>query len=179
MDYKPQMSKENICKLYHKLAADFTLNPYDDVLNNCRDIIKRYYSCFPLPLLLQMGVLILFHSDLAKNTDKTVSLIMEAKELFVRVKKESRDLEVIKQAQYMEASCYISLGDSQSAVKLLECINRRLLVVETLLASAYKMEGKINEAKSTFQIGIYQYVVVLFSLFPFYLMMCTECMEIE
>lgn len=172
MDYKPQISKEEICKLYHKLSADFTLKPYDNVLNNCRDIIKKYYSCFPL--LLRMGVLILFHSDLAKNTDKTVSLIMEAKELFIRVKKESGDVGLIKQAQYMESSCYIALGDSRSALELLEGINKPLLPVETLLASAYKMEGKINEAKSTLQIGIYQYVVALFSLFPFYLMMCTD-----
>lgn len=180
MDYKPQMSKEDICKLYHKLSADIISKPYDDVLNNCRDIIKEYYAC--LPLLLQMGVFILLHSDLEKDREKATSLVMEAKELFIRVKKESKDVEIIKHAQYMEASCYIALGDSKSALELLKGMNRPLLPVETLLATAYKMEGNINEAKSTLQIGIYQYVVALFSLFPFYLMMCTDeperCKEI-
>ncbi|WP_454054643.1 helix-turn-helix domain-containing protein [Clostridium sp. Marseille-Q7071] len=172
MGYEPQMSKEEICKLYNKLASDFTSKPYDDVLNNCRDIIKKYYSCFPL--LLQMGVLILFHSNLSKDINKTTSLIMEAKELFIRVKKESEDVELIKQAQYMEANCYIALRDSKSAIQLLEDINKPLLIVENLLAASYQMEGKTNEAKSTLQMGIYQYAVSLFSLFPFYLMICMD-----
>jgi len=172
MGYEPQMSKEDISKLYHKLASDFTSKPYDDVLNNCSDIIKKYYSCFPL--LLQMGVLILFHSNLSKDINKTTSLIMEAKELFIRVKKESEDVELIKQAQYMEANCYIALRDSKSAIQLLEDMNKPLLIVENLLAASYQMEGKTNEAKSTLQIGIYQYAVSLFSLLPFYLMICMD-----
>ncbi len=172
MDYKPQMSKEDIRKVYHKLSDDFTLKPYDDVLNNCRDIIKKYYAC--IPLLLQMGVLILIHSDLAKDKEKTTSSIMEAKELFIRVKEESKDIEIIKQAQYMEASCYMTLGDSKSALELLKSMNRPLFPIETLLASAYKMEGKINEAKAALQIGICQYAVALFNLFPSYLMMCID-----
>jgi len=172
MGYEPQMSKEEVCKLYHKLASDFTSKPYDDVLNNCRKIIKKYYACFPL--LLQMGVLILFHSNLSKDINKTTSLIMEAKELFIRVKKESEDVELIKQAQYMEANCYIALRDSKSAIQLLEDINKALLIIENLLAASYQMAGKINEAESTLQIGIYQYVVGLFSLFPYYLMLCMD-----
>lgn len=170
MGYEPQMSKEEICKLYNKLASDFTSKPYDDVLNNCRKIIKKYYACFPL--LLQMGVLIFFHSNLSKDINKTTDLIIEAKKLFIRVKKESNDLQLIKQAQYMEANCYIALRDSQAAIELLEDMNKPLLAIENLLAVSYQMAGKINEAKSTLQIGIYQYVVSLFSLFPFYLMLC-------
>ncbi|WP_315118546.1 helix-turn-helix transcriptional regulator [uncultured Clostridium sp.] len=172
MGYEPQMSREDICKLYHKLSTDFTSKPYDEVLNNCRDIIKKYYAC--LPLLLQMGVLILFHSDLAKDTEKTTALTLEAKELFIRVKKESGDVELIKQAQYMEAFCYITIRDPQSAMELLEAMNKPLLPVEALLASAYKMSGKTDEAKSTLQIGIYQYVIGLFSVFPLYLAMCID-----
>lgn len=46
MGYEPQMSKEEICKLCNKLASDFTSKPYDDVLNNCRDIIKNIILVF-------------------------------------------------------------------------------------------------------------------------------------
>ncbi|MEA4894127.1 MAG: helix-turn-helix transcriptional regulator [Oscillospiraceae bacterium] len=42
MDYKPQMTKEEIRKLYRNLSADFTLKPFDEVMRNCRKIIKKY-----------------------------------------------------------------------------------------------------------------------------------------
>ncbi|MCR1955964.1 helix-turn-helix domain-containing protein [Clostridioides mangenotii] len=172
MQYKPQISKEEICILYHKLSDDFTKKPFDDVLNDCRRYIKKYFSCFPL--LLQIGVLILFHSEGAKSKNDTIDLIIESKDLFIRVKDESTDIENIIQAKYMEANCYIALGDSQSALKLLEDINKPILPMETIIATAYKMEGKINEGLASLQIGIYQYVTALLSIFPFYLMMSSN-----
>lgn len=172
MDYKPQISKEDIAKLYHELVQDLTFKPYDVVLNNCREIVKKYYSCFPL--VLQMAVFIFAHRDLSKNKDKIVSLILEAKELFTRVKKESGDMYLIKQAHYMEASCYIALEDAQSAIELLGDVNKPHIISETLLATAYKMDGKINEAKYTLQVGIYQSIFSLFSFFPLYIMVCSH-----
>lgn len=172
VSYKPQMQKSDIAKLYHRLSADFAVKPYEDVMNECREIIKKYYSCFPL--LLQMGVLILYHSYLAGDTEKSKALILEAKALFVRVKNESADVEIIKKAQYMEANCYIALGDSQSAIELFEAINKPMLIVETVLATAYQMEGKFDDAKTVLQSGIYQYLIGLLSVMCMYLMYIAE-----
>lgn len=169
MGYEPQITKEEITKLYHKFANDFATKPFDEVLNNCRDIIKKYYSCFPL--LLQMGVLILFHTDLAKNDDEIVSLVLEAKELFVRVKLESTDVDLIKKAQYMEANCDLSLKDYNRAIELLEAINTPLIPVETVLSTAYQVIGQQNKALSTLQVGIYQNLVSLFSIFPLHILL--------
>jgi len=84
IDYKPQMTNEDIHKLYRKMSADFTSKPFDSVLGECRKIIKKYYSCFPL--LLQTGILLINHVELLKDSQKSVSLIKEARELFIRVK---------------------------------------------------------------------------------------------
>jgi transcriptional regulator with XRE-family HTH domain len=48
MGYEPQMSKEDIRKLYLSLSSDFTVKPFDEVLKRCREIAKKYFSCFPL-----------------------------------------------------------------------------------------------------------------------------------
>ena len=45
MGYEPQMTKEDIKKLYHKLSSSFARLPFEDVLGECRSIIKKYYSC--------------------------------------------------------------------------------------------------------------------------------------
>lgn len=66
IDYKPQMTGEDIQKLYRKLSADFTSKPFDAVLKECRRAIKKYYACFPL--LLQMGILMVNHVELLKGS---------------------------------------------------------------------------------------------------------------
>ena len=75
MDYEPQMCKEDIRKLYIRLAADFTIKPFEEVLENCREIVKKYYSCFPL--LFQMGVLLVNNSVEAANMEQTLALITQ------------------------------------------------------------------------------------------------------
>ena len=169
LDYRPQMTKEDIRKLYHKLSADFASESFDEVMVHCREIIKKYFACFPL--LQQMGALILNHSMLAGNAEKTASLIREAKDLFARVTKESEDAELAKQALYMEASCFIALGNPNAALELLEGANAPSLSAEALLISAYQMTGKIEKAKAALQVGIYQHIVSLFGLFPSYFML--------
>lgn len=172
MDYKPQMTKEDIKKLYRRLASDFTVKPFESVMEECRQIIKKYYSCFQL--LLQMGILMINHAPLLKDPQKSASLIEEAKALFIRVKEESTDVSLAKQALYTEALCSLALNDPPAALELLEGTVTPALPPETILASAYQLEGRTNEAKSILQVGIYQNIVVLFNLFPTYLMLYVD-----
>lgn len=168
MGYEPQLTKADIRKLYHKLTAEFSSAPVDEVMVHCREIVKKYYACFPL--LLQMGMLLVNHSALAESPDKTASLLAEAKELFIRVKRESTDVALAKQALYMEANCRISLGEPDAALELLEGAGASVLLpVEALLSAAYRMTGENAKAKAALQIGMYQYIVSLFAIFPAYL----------
>ena len=172
MDYKPQMTREDIQKLYRQLSSDSTSKPFDAVLEGCRQIIKKYYSCFPL--LLQMGILMINHLELLKDSEKSVSLIAEARALFVRVKAESDDASVSRKALYLEAYCDLAAGDPHAALELLDGTVEPALPVESLMASAYNMTGNIKDAKAVLQVGIYQNIVVLFNFFPAYLMLCVD-----
>ncbi len=42
MDYKPQMAKEEIRKLYRRLSSDFASKPFDTVMEDCHQIIKKF-----------------------------------------------------------------------------------------------------------------------------------------
>lgn len=171
--YKPQMTKENIKNLYHKLAADFAEKPFNEVIGNCREIIKKYYSCFPL--LLQMGILLLNHTMLLKDSDEQVGLLKEVRELFIRVKVESEDVKLMGQALYLEAACDIYIGDPKGAFELLEDLdNRVILPNEILLATAYQMLNKNDNAKVTLQVGIYQYALSLIDMLNSYSAFCID-----
>lgn len=172
MDYQPQMTKEDIRKLYRKLSADFTSKPFDAVLEECRRTIKKYFSCFPL--LLQMGILIFNHMELLKDPKKSASLIEEIRGLFIRVREESGDVSLTRLALYMEALCSLAAGDPNTALELLDGTIAPALPPESILASAYQMTGRAKEAKAVLQVGIYQNIVVLFNFFPAYLNLCAD-----
>lgn len=172
MGYEPQMGKEDIRKLYLKLSTDFTEKPFDEVLGHCHEIAKKYFSCFPL--LFQIGALLVNNSMESGDMNEAFTVLAEAKELFIRVKKESEDAELCQLALNMEAFCALTLGNANDVIELLEGTSRKIISTETLLAPAYQMIGKHKEAKSVLQVGIYQHMVSLFGDFPDYLMLCID-----
>ena len=172
MDYKPQMTKEDIRLLYKRLAEDFTSKPVHVVMDECRQIIKKYYSCFPL--LLQMGILLVNHSSLFKEPQEIRGVFEEAKGLFIRIREESGDISLTKQALFLEALCNLSLNDPHGVLELLGGEVEPVMPPEPLLASAYQMTGRLDEAKRVLQIGMFQNIVALFNLFPGYLTLCND-----
>lgn len=172
IDYQPQMTREDIQKLYRRLAFDFTSKPFDTVLEECRKIINKYYSCFPL--LQQMGILMVNHVELLKGSPESAALIEEARALFIRVKEESDDMPLKKQALFMEAYSSLAAGDPNAVLDLLDGTIEAAIPPESLMASAYQMTGRVQDAKSVLQVGIYQNIVVLFNFFPAYLMLCMD-----
>ena len=156
MGYEPQMAKGDIGKLYCRLYEDLSEKAFDDVLEECRAIIKKYYSCFPL--LVKMGELLINASGLADDSETATSLLSEAKELFIRVRKESGDAELIKAALYMQATCTI-MTDPNEVIELLGKTIATALPQEILLATAYRITGRSEEAETILQIGIYQSIM--------------------
>lgn len=152
------MIKEDIRKLYHRLCKDFTYKPFDEVLNEIREIIKKYYSCFPL--LLQMGILMINHYDTVKEQKRKL-LIDEALELFIHIQEMSKEIEICRQAKCMQATCYILLSQPAQVIDLLHDSNFSMPNETILLAQGQIMNGQSLEAKKTLQIGIYQTIMLL------------------
>jgi len=117
MNYTPQLTKEEIKKLYHQLSAAFAARPFDDVMGECRRIIKKYYSCFPL--LLQMAILLTNHHMLAEDKKTQEAILKEAVELCRRIRTESEDLWLAREATSLEAVCYLILQQPQEVLNLL------------------------------------------------------------
>lgn len=172
MDYQPQMTKEDIRALYKNLSGKFASEPLETVLTECRTIIKKYYSCFPL--LLQMGILMINHLELEKDPERSAGLLREAKDLFVRIRAESEDVAASRQAVYMEALCSLTAREPDAALELLGHTVEPALPAESLLSAAYQMKGEPVLAKSVLQAGIYQNMVVLFNFLPAYMMQCAQ-----
>jgi len=172
MGYEPQLTKEEIRKLYRQLSSEFSSRPFHEVTEHCRKIVKKYFSC--LPLLFQIGALYVNHNMLAESPEQSANLLEEAAGLFVRVQKESDDLELAKMALHMQALCLLSLGRVNEVFDLLEPLELSPLSPEPLLSSAYQAIGNTKEAKKILQVGIYQSLVQLFSLLSSYMGLCLD-----
>ena len=173
--YQPQMEKEDIEKLHMRLYDDFSKKPFHEVIEECREIVKKYFSCFPL--LLQMGNLLMGASALTENSQEATDLLTEAKALFVKVKTESEDAPLVRTALFMEASCAISLIAPEEAIGLLEQSIFPNLPQEMLLASAYEMAGKGEGAKRVLQEGIYQNILSTVGMLSTYALLVSEDAE--
>ncbi|MCL2568494.1 MAG: helix-turn-helix domain-containing protein [Oscillospiraceae bacterium] len=177
MGYDPQMTKEDINKLYEELSTEFAAKPFDEVMNRCRDIIKKYFSCFPL--LYRMGLLFVNYGMTMEDDALEKAAITEARELFIRVKKQSGDAELKQLALRLEATCELALGRPNEAIELLQDISCQP-PHEGLLAQAYMMIGKEAEAKTLFQKKIYYNLHMLMGTIPQYLVFfADDCRQVE
>ncbi len=165
--YQPQMTADEIRKLYRKLSTDFSRLPFDQVMDSCREIVRNYFSC--PPLLFQIGALYVNHSMLPKDSNLRTTVLEEARSLFVRAARESEDPSLQHQAAAMEAFCLLQLGHPEEVLNLLEPQETARMPLEPLLAGAYQMLGQEETAQMTLQSGIYHALLELFNLLVSYL----------
>lgn len=165
--YEPQMTKEEIRVLYHKLAMDFTEEPFDQVLASCDEYLKKYYSCWQLQV--QFGLLLLNHVSLSGSSEKSTEIITKVLEIFKRVEKSSDDVHLAKMSVQLQALCYISLQEPVMAIDLLETGNEPLMQPEPLLIKAYQMKGDMDKAKEYLQGYVYVSLMNILGTVPDFL----------
>jgi transcriptional regulator with XRE-family HTH domain len=166
MGYDPQMTIEDIRKLYVELSMEFSARPFDEVKGRCNKMVKKYFSCFSL--LFQIGVLYINYGWTSKDEKQKISTIREARDLFVRVKEESGDMELKQHALHLEATCEMMLGNPKRIVDLLKDVSSPPSK-EALLSQAQIMLGNIKEAKTELQRSIFTNIMGIVNIIPMYI----------
>ena len=103
--YEPQLTGEQIKELYCQLKNTFANEKFEVAMAECRELEKKYYSCFPF--LLQMAILYLNHATLS---DAPLHIYEHCIELTQRIRSLSEDVNDAKEALTLEASCYLLIG---------------------------------------------------------------------
>jgi Predicted transcriptional regulators len=162
--YEPQMIKEDIRKLYHRLADDFAKLEFGTVYTECEEYIKKYYSCWYLQF--QMGILYLNHCNLAGGPEQVNKIIERALAIFERVGKSCEDINLAKQAIQLQALCYLSLQQPAMAIDILQDLCEPQQQAEALLIRAYQMKGDKDKAIDYLQGITFYNISNLLSAFP-------------
>lgn len=167
LGYSPQMTKEEIKKVYNKLSHDFVVRPFEEVMEECRQVIREYYSCFPL--LLAMIQLWLNHSALAKTEEIKKEMLQETVALCQRVKEESDSMRDIKSANTMEAMAEMARGNITDTIRLLDDQLAPYSGDDVMMIMAHQMLGENQQANKLNQIMLYQNVIGTLTLLTNYL----------
>lgn len=178
MCYEPQMFKGDIKNLYHRICKDFTWKPFDKVVDEIREITKKYYSCFPL--LLHLGLVLINHSGMVTEK-KRESIINEAAVIFIRIQSLCKDIEVCRKAKDLEALCYLLLNKPSQVIDLMQESTTPMLNELFTLSQGYLMAGQKDKATEALQIGAYQNLLSLIQYLLGLLSSAskTEAIEIE
>jgi len=173
MGYEPQLTKEAILKIYAVLAAAVAEGKTSEVLDKCREYIKKYYSCFPF--LQQMAIFYLNHYIFFENKDE---LLEDAAEFCRRIQKESNEPGLVKEAFHMEATILTAQNKPAEVLALLgEEIKPLMQETETIAGAFYQL-GNIPKASQIYQIMIYQYMLMLIGNSMNYIMLNTDRLDI-
>lgn len=160
--YEPQLSLEQIKKIYEDFSKDITKDGIDDVIRNIKLTINQYYSCFEL--LYYMGTLIVNHCDLVDEVEKKQEYLRYANEIFRRVIDHSKNNTLTKKALNMRGVCLLQLGHAKEAIEILPSSEELLLSTECLLASAYLQTQEDEFVDAKLQVFILKNVVELVTL---------------
>ncbi|AWB29572.1 helix-turn-helix domain-containing protein [Clostridium botulinum] len=167
LGYSLQLTKEDIKKTYSKLSHEFAVKPFDEAMEQCNKLIKKYYSCFPF--LLSIIQLLLNYSNLIKNDAIKKEIFQQCILLSRRIKEESENISYIKNANTMETLAEIALGNSEEVIRLLDNKLDPYRGDDVILINAYKMQRKTAEANKVNQILLYNNVINTLALLNNYL----------
>jgi len=168
--YEPQLSREQIQRMYFRFAADFAARPFAEVFAEVRAAARQYYACYPL--LLQLCVLYLNHYFMAKDPQEAQALLAEARALCAHIQKDCKSPALCGEAASLQAVLDLQLGDADAVIDALEPMldpARLSRQDDITLIHAYQMAGKAEQAAEQAQISIYLNLLAFVSASVLYL----------
>lgn len=179
LGYEPQLSQEQIRKIYQELTEDFAEKPFSEVMEKSRGYVHRYYSCFPF--LIQVGVLWLNHFFMADTQEEQRNILKEMEDLCEHVRKDCQNADLRRDAMMLKASADLQLGKIQEVIETLEdYIQGRYLTMsgEGILVQAYQMAGELEKARSSTQMYMYLRMLDLMQSNILYLLVNAENLSV-
>lgn len=160
--YSPQLTKQDIKKIYVKFCKDFATKPFSEVMYEYEHITKEYYSCFPF--LLSMVQLLINHYVLSDTEENKKKLLQKCIFLCQRIKEESFVVDEIRQANTLEAIAEMFCSNFTRVIDLLDNTTVPYSGEDELLVQAYMSVGDAKNAAKTCQVNIYQKIISILSL---------------
>jgi transcriptional regulator with XRE-family HTH domain len=160
--FDPQLSKEQIQRIYQELATEFASGAFDDTFEHCKESIHRYYSCFPF--LTQISLLLLNHLALATDAAKQQEVLKTITDVCEHIITNCASVVICNDATTIKVMAELQQGKAADVIETLEAIMdpRRISNQnEMILIQAYQLSGNGGKARSFTQITMYLHILGL------------------
>lgn len=177
--YQPQLSPEQMQKIYQELAAEFAAGSFDEIIEKSRNLVKQYYSCYPF--LYQICLLWLNHFMLAGDGEKQMQILEETAGLCGHILEECKDIRICSDTALLQSYVNLQLGKASKVIETLEEIVSPMQLAgqeNFLLVQAYLMAANQDRADYFSQISMYTHLMGLISSATQYLEIHKNDLEI-
>ncbi|MCL2350409.1 MAG: helix-turn-helix domain-containing protein [Defluviitaleaceae bacterium] len=163
MDYSPQLTQEEITKVYNKMCEDFASRPFEDVFVECEMLVKKHFSCYEL--VIHVVVLYINHLSLMADAARKEEVIKKIIALCGQVLNNSRDVSLLQRAAKYQAMGYLGIGDAKSVLELFADENGHPKEHGdgALVSQAHQMLGDNEKANEVEQVELIQSLVHIFN----------------
>ncbi|MDD6070415.1 MAG: helix-turn-helix transcriptional regulator [Clostridiales bacterium] len=162
LGYEPQLSKEQMEKIYMELAAAFAKEPFEEVIKRVEKLEKEYYSCYPF--LFQLTLLYLNHFMLAGDTERQQEILEHGLRLCDHILAACKEISLCNETVVIRAMILLQLGKVPEVMESLEEITNPVSATKQsggVLVQAYQLAGELEKADSFTQINMYNEVISL------------------
>ncbi len=170
LGYNPQLSKEQIFRLYHEIANDFATLPFEKAMEKCNSLVKQYHNCYSF--LKEMCRLWINHFMLAGSQEKQTEILESTVQLCTHIMSNCKDLAICSDAMILKSVVNLQLGKGSEVIDTLEDVVRPERLVtqsDTLLIEAYLLTGDTEKAGGLAQVSMYNHLLALISTATIYL----------
>lgn len=157
INYVPMLNREQIRFHYQRLAEAFNARPFQEVLTECEEMIRKYYSCYPF--LQWMAVLLLNHVGAADTDESRQAAVKMVLDLCGHILADCQDVGICKGVVGLKAMLNLMVGRPDQVLEELgeDALKAGYMEnTEELLTMAYLMAGDYQKAERAAQTGMYQ-----------------------
>lgn len=172
MGYEPQLPEREIQKKYREFSAMFAEKPFFEVMDEVRELIRKYDACYPL--LFAMAQLYLNNFVLLSSQEEKRMVLREGQALCRRIAVECPDALLKKDALIMEAFLYMQDGQPKKVLELLGTKVRPSLPEDQFIACAYQMLGDSQKAMEYLQVTLYTGIIEQMDCMSMYYSLASE-----
>ena len=146
--------------MYHELASAFAEQPFEEVMNESQELVKKYYSCYTF--LFYIGCLWVNHFMLAESKIRQEEILNQISDLCSHIIDDCKDIGICNNAVILKSIADLQLGRIEEVIeKLEEILNPNSMTPDSVLIQAYQIRGQKEKADSFTQISMYSHLIAL------------------
>ena len=164
MGYEPQLSKEQIQKLYGDFGKRFASEPFETVFADSKTYVKNYYFCYPF--LVQICVLWVNHYMLPAESKRQKEILYETEKLCEHILENCKNHGICNDILVIRALVQLQLGKYEEVLESMEDVLNPIRLTsqsDGLLIQTYLLKGEMEKADEFAQINMYNHLLQLIS----------------